>query len=187
LCQTDARPIWTNGTILTAKPFTVEIDARWACPLQAHSKLVIIHDGGRCIAKGESQIQKSVPRGHSANVLFADFEWEIAESRDHPRFNIEEKATIRSIRESDTEIDVLDQVATTQNISLGGALVKVGKPVQLGDLVEFRMAWGDGSIVKALGVVAHANEEGTLLGLNFIEYSGASREDLNRILSGIAA
>lgn len=187
LLHTDDRPTWTTARIHTKTPFSVELEGHSAEKFRGVRSVLVIHDSGRKYAKGEGKIGDLSTNGDQAWLTFKDFHWESVDNRDNPRFDTEVQAILRTIEEYEGCIKADDQVGITKNLSLGGSLVQLSKPVVKGQLVEFRVTLEPGQVVRTMAVVAHTDKEGTLAGVNFIDYIGAARYSLHQFLSKLAA
>lgn len=187
LLHTDDRPTWTVARIHSRVPFSVELESGSADLFRGVKSLLVIHDSGRKYAKGEGKVGDLATKGDQAWLTFKEFHWETVDNRDNPRFNAEVQVIVRTIQEHDGAIQADDQVGVTQNLSLGGSMVQLSKPVSKGQLVEFRLTLEPGNVVRTMAVVAHTNKEGTVAGINFIDYIGAARYSLHQFLTKLAA
>lgn len=187
LLHTDDRPTWTVARIHSKNPFSVELEGNCADHFRGVKSLLVIHDSGRKYAKGEGKVGDLSTRGDQAWLTFKEFHWEAVDNRDNPRFPTEVQVIIRTIEEHDGGIQADDQVGLTQNLSLGGSLVQLSKPVTKGQLVEFRVTLEPGNVVRTMAVIAHTDKAGTLAGINFIDYIGAARYSLHQFLTKLAA
>lgn len=187
LVHTEDRPQWATARISLRKPLTVEFDAAYTDLFSGLSNLMIIHDSGRKYTKGEGKISSVQGKGETASLSFSDFRWEAVDNRDNPRFETEVQVVIRTIQDVENGIQVDDQVGMSKNLSLGGALIQLRKPVQKGQLVELRATLDSVQTIRAMGVVAHTDESATLIGISFIDYIGSARYSLHQYLSRLAA
>lgn len=187
LVHTEDRPTWTVARIHSRNPFSVEIDSSVIDLFKGLSSLLVIHDSGRKYTKGEGRIADLASRGDQAWLTFNDFHWESVDNRDNPRLETSVQAIVRTISEHEGGIEADDQVGMTQNMSLGGTLIELSKPVSKGQLVEFRVTVEQGTTIRTMGVVAHTDEKGTLAGINFIDYIGSARYSLHQYLTKLAA
>jgi hypothetical protein len=187
LCQTDGCPRWTTGTICSETPFAVELESGWDCELHAGAELVLIHESARTVSKASTRVHLVDRGGKRTVVTFEAIEWTLAESRDYERYRVDAPSIVRSIADSGDGVRVVEQLALTKNISIGGALVKLGQGVRIGDLIDFQMTLGNGHKVRAMGLVAHSNDAGTTVGLSFVDYIGHSRRQLVDYLESQAA
>jgi hypothetical protein len=187
LVHTDDRPTWTIARIHSRNPFSVEFDSSSAALFAGVKHLLVIHDSGRKYSKGEGKIADLATKGNQAWITFSDFCWEPVDNRDAPRFETEVQTVIRTIVEHDGGITADDQVCVSKNLSLGGALLTLSKPVSKGQLVEFRATLEPGTTIRTMAVIAHTSEDGTIAGVNFIDYVGAARYSLHQYLSKLAA
>jgi hypothetical protein len=187
LVHTDDRPQWATARIALRKPLTVEFDVAYADVFSGISNLTIIHDSGRKYTKGEGKVGPVQVRGNSAVLAFEDFRWEAVDNRDNPRFETKVQVVIRAIQDIEDRIEVDDQVGMSMDFSLGGALIKLRNPIHKGQLVELRATLDSVQTIRAMGVVAHTDEPGTLVGISFIDYIGSARYSLHQYLSRLAA
>lgn len=187
LVHTEDRPTWTVAKIHSRNPLSVEIEGNLLDLFKGLSSLMVIHDSGRKYTKGEGKIADLVTKGDQAWLTFKDFHWETVDNRDNPRFETRIQAIVRTINEHAGGIEVDDQMGVTQNLSLGGALIELSKPAIKGQLVELRVTVEAGNTIRTMGVVAHTDKEGTLVGINFIDYVGSARYSLHQYLTKLAA
>ena len=187
LVHTDDRPTWATARICQRSPFTVEFGAETAQLFKGTQSVLVIHDSGRKYTKGEGKVSDLCTRNEKAWLTFEGFHWQAVDNRDNPRFETEVKAVVRTINEDAAGITADDQFGLTQNLSLGGALVKLSKPVNKGQLLEVRMNLSPGNTIRAMAIVAHTDVPGTLVGLSFVDYIGSARYSIHQYLTSLAA
>jgi|GEM_PF-2055466 len=187
LVHTDDRPLWAKGKIVSAAPFSVEIDAAHADLLRSVPSLLVLHDSGRKYCKGEGKVGNFVEKDGKAWLKFTDFRWEIVDNRDNPRFEVSIQAVVRSVQEHEGKVVTDDQVGVLKNLSLGGALVELRAQMAKGQLVEFRATIEPNVTIRAMGVIAHTSPTDGLAGISFVDYIGAARYTLHQYLKNLAA
>lgn len=187
LVHTDDRPTWTVARIHSKSPFSVEFDEKSVPLLKGVKNLLVIHDSGRKYSKGEGKVGDIATKGDQAWLTFSDFSWEAVDNRDNPRFETGVQIVVRTIQEHDGGITADDQVGISKNLSLGGALLQLSKPVTKGQLVEFRATLEPGNTIRTMAVIAHTDMAGTVVGINFIDYIGSARYSLHQFLTKLAA
>jgi len=187
LLHTDDRPTWTVARIHSKHPFSVEFEGKSAPLFEGVKHLLVIHDSGRKYSKGDGKVGDLATRGDQAWLTFSDFNWEAVDNRDNPRFETEVQVVVRTIEEHAGGLTSDDQVGVAKNLSLGGALLQLSNPVTKGQLIEFMVTLSPGNTIRTMAVIAHTDVEGTLVGINFIDYVGSARYSLHQFLSQLAA
>ncbi len=187
LLHTEGKPVWSWARLASKAPATVELSAESSGSFVGSTNLLLIHDSGRKYTKADVRVSDLSTRDEQAWITFEDLRWEMVDTRENPRFKVQLPAVIRGVNESTGHATPSEQVCVTEDLSLNGALLKISQGLSKGQLLEVRITLAPSQTVRMMGVVAHVDDTGTLIGVNFIDYVGAARYNLHQFLSKIAA
>jgi hypothetical protein len=187
LVHTDDLPIWTTGAITSISPFSVEFDPSHASHFAHLQSVLILRNGERRHYKAAGKITDLTTKGEHAWITLEDFNWESVDNRDNPRLAIEARTIVRSVSEIEDQVQTEDQLAVTRNLSMGGASLRLSRPIDCGQIVDLRIFLEPGVVARAMGIVVHTNLEDPQIGVSFLEFVGGARYSLHRHLANIAA
>lgn len=149
-------------------------------------KVILVSSENGRFLRGEAEaISIQDCEGH-ARLELSRVSWEDLERRRYPRIDAQLPVSLRAVyeRNGDTVISVVEGV--TVDLSIGGSKVRVDTPILVGSLVEFVGHLDGVDAVRALGIVAHANLDGTI-GIGFLDYVGGARIKLEDYIQAQAA
>lgn len=182
----DGQPAFSNCEVATTHPFTLRCDDSVAEQIEPGRRvLLVLKDRGH-FAKAETKIRAVRSTGESWILYPDEHAWELLEHRRYPRYKVEVPAHVRLIQEADGGPTVAVYEGCTTDLSLGGAWIEtVGRP-EPGTLVDFRLELPGAGWQRMLAVVARTLEGRQGFAVEFVEYVGGARFNLQGFLERAA-
>jgi hypothetical protein len=174
------------STVCSEAPLYLDCVAADVQRIKFPRKVVLVSFENGRLLRGEAEALSVQKIGGNARLELSKVVWEDLERRRFPRVDVQLPVSLRAVYEhnGDTVVSVVD--GQTIDLSVGGSLVKVETPLIKGSLVEFLIQFNSEEAVRALGVVAHTEDEKTM-GICFLDYVGAARTHLEDFLTAEAA
>lgn len=183
----EGHPWVIHSHVAKAESFAVETTDANVLQLESERKVVLIsHEEGK-VSKAEAIITGIARAEFGWRITLSNVNWESSDRRRYPRYAFKISVTIRRVEETqNSETKIIETRGETEDISFGGAWVKTRELLEEGTLVEFRAILSETENIRALAVIAHTNPVRAGMGIEFVDYMGATRGHLNNFLSRAA-
>ena len=183
----EGHPWVIHAQVVKAEPFSVETTDANVLQLESARKVVVIsHDDGK-VKKADGMISGIGRAEFGWRITLDNVAWESSDRRRYPRYAYKIPVTLRRVEETNgLEAKIVETRGETEDISFGGAWVKSRELLEQGTLVEFRAILSDTESIRALAVIAHSNPMRGGMGVEFVDYIGATRGHLTNFLSRAA-
>ncbi len=178
----EGRPSAIFCTVHSEAPFFLSAEIEGVGPLTLPSTVMLLcHLDGK-LYRGEAEAVSAFPKGDQLLIELRLVKWEDVNRRRYPRFVASVPVALRAVTDRTGEAVISLYQGSTVDISYGGAWVLVQPQVLAGSLVEFQATLPSGQKVKALGVVAHTDEQRNGVGIEFLDFTGNSEVILREFL-----
>ncbi len=136
--------------------------------------------------KGEAEVIGATEYNTGHLMEVSRLQWMDLNRRRYPRVGVTVPVALRAVHDvhGDTTISIFQ--GETVDLSLGGAWVKLTSAIEVGSLVEFQATISPTETVRAFGIVAHSDKNRKGVGIEFLDYVGATQSMLHGYLARVA-
>lgn len=182
----EGRPSAAFCTVSSEAPLYLTTRDREVGNLEFPRPIMLLWQQGDHVLKGEAEAVSVQSDASGWVVEVQKVQWEDLNRRRHPRVPVTVPVALRAVQElqGNTSINIFQGI--TEDLSLGGAWVRVEPQVEVGSLVEFQAHLGPNETVRTFGVVAHRSDHKAGVGIEFLDYVGAAHYMLHTFLAKAA-
>lgn len=182
----DGRPGYADCEVAGTQPLTLRCADQVAEQIEPGRRvLLVLKDKGH-YAKAETRIRAVRADGQGWLLYPDDHAWELLEQRRFPRYRVQVPAHVRLIQEGEAGPSLAGFDGQTVDVSLGGAWVETAGEPETGSLVDFRIELPGAGWQRMLAVVARKIEGKEGFAVEFVEYIGGARFNLQGFLERAA-
>jgi hypothetical protein len=182
----NGRPLVTFCSVYSEAPLVLKTRDEMAQTLEFPRNCVLVHQQEGRLLKGDAEVLSCHPERDAFLLPIKAIEWEDLDRRSHPRIDVAVPVALRAVHDLHGSVAINIYQGATLDLSLGGALVSVKPQVAVGSLVEFQATLGPDEVIRTFGVVAHSSESNGTIGIEFLDYVGAARVELDAFLEQAA-
>jgi c-di-GMP-binding flagellar brake protein YcgR len=182
----EAKPHVVSAKVNTLTPMALTTKDPGVKLLEPEMRSIIVAEENGSVSKAECKVTECKQKGEEWDVKVDVTSWEELDRRRYPRHKIEVPIRMRLVREDDGNTQIAEILAVTQDISLGGMLIKTSDEVPEGSLVEVQAALRPKEHIRVLAVVVRALDEQGTFGLEFLDFVGGSRYAMHGFLTEAA-
>jgi hypothetical protein len=176
----------THGEVIQFQPLVVRMPDFDPSAVLGEERAMLIVKGRTPEWFARTTIKSwSLDKG-TALLTFEETPWELEDRRKFPRVALQVPVKLRLVHEQPGSLTFTEAEGTTEDLSLGGASVKMHSPVPVGMLVEFRSTAPNEQPIRCLAVVLHTDADSTQLGIEFVNFMGDGRSALSKLLEEAA-
>ncbi len=177
----------THGELLQFEPLVLRITEPDPLPFLPEGKAMLIVRGITPPWRGRTTVASCEPDGGALVVAFNETSWEMEDRRKFPRVPVRLPVELRLVHEQPESLSFTEAKGITEDLSLGGAWLKMETPVPVGTLVEFRWSPEPGKTVRSLAIVLHEKPEHQGgVGIEFVNFIGEGKSALATFLDKAA-
>lgn len=178
---TDNISNFVPGQITSTSPLQIQVNQ--SVSFSQGQRVMLVFTEGDNVTKANAEVSSV----NGSQITLKNAEWDNADRRQFPRYNVQVPLTVRAVTETSEGFVIEPWEGLTSDLSLGGAWLNVPTPVEAGYLVQVEVRLDSSQSVKVLGIVAHAPGNSKGFGIQFLDFVGGSRYYLHEFLSQKAA
>lgn len=174
-----AVPFMCPAVIVNENPFMVRVEGTPNLE-EVRRIVVVVQDPDRSCRSDATLIGSTGPEGALSVELALDG-WNNEDRRRCPRVDVDYPITLESITETEKGVLFETHVGQLKNLSLVGGLIASSWQPEARTLLRWRFV-AAGNILRGLGLVARSDSDSKAFGLEFVDYMGNGRADLEALL-----
>jgi hypothetical protein len=180
----DSEPRCAQCRVVSTSPFTLESTGDQAKSMVPGCRLMLVFEGSKGYSRAATEVTGLREESGVWRIEAEKPKWEDLDKRTYPRHDVQVPVRIRAATDFGDRTELLDMSGTTQNLSLGGAMIDIAREVGAGSLVEVTVQqWPEGA--RVLGIVVRSGE-GPGCAVKFVDFVGAARIYLHNLLAEAA-
>ena len=186
----DGIPNMILGTVESITPFRVATKDLSASKFANQRRAVILRWDEDVLRKIETSVVSSHWLGNCWTLELEYLTTDETDRRRYPRYPMRLPVTVRTVKDSHQGTISVDCEGYTEDLSLGGASIKVLGDIETQSLVEIHTHITDFDTIRTLAVVARSSNSGESnengIGVQFVDFIGGGRYHLFSFLSRVA-
>ena len=177
------------GSVESITPFVVSTVEPSASKFASQRRAVILRWDEDILRKIETSVTSTSWHDEKWTLELDYLTTDETDRRRYPRYPMKLPVIVRTVTDSPNGLVAVDREGFTEDLSLGGASIKIKGDIESQSLVEIRTRLTDYDTIRTLAVVARSSpsEEGDRgIGVQFVDFIGGGRYHLFSFLNRVA-